>query len=213
MRLSYRRSGVRLTLPRRKRRGFQTHVAMPSWPSPGPVNAVASYPARSTPADLTNRRQVATAAAETPAPGGTPRGTFAARAAASLALADTRPGKGDDRTLRLTSPRRQQIKQRQESNSLLVTSTTKKFVGLASPRRLEPISEARGLRRRFAQRVRPDTHPPPAHYLRLAHTPQWTAQRTALSPITAHRHVEARNLWIVPHPIVALCLPCATPRE
>lgn len=144
MRLSYRRSGVRLTLPRRKRRGFQMHVAMPSWPSPGPVNAVASYPARSTPADLTSRRQVATAAAETPAPGGTPRGTFAARAAASLALADTRPGKGDDRTLRLTSPRRQQIKQRQESNSLLVTSTTKKSVGLAAHGALTPYLKLGG---------------------------------------------------------------------
>src|SRR5437867_12757034 len=50
------------------------------------------------------------------------------------------------------------------------------------------------------QRVRTDTRPPPAHHLRLAHTPQWTAQRTALSPMTAHRHVEARNLWIFPHP-------------
>lgn len=62
------------------------------------------------------------------------------------------------------------------------------------------------------QRVRPDTHPPPAHHLRLAHTLQWTAQRTALSPMTVHRNVEARNLWIVQHPIVACCLPCATPK-
>src|SRR5438093_13559787 len=63
------------------------------------------------------------------------------------------------------------------------------------------------------QRVRTDTHPPLAHHLRLAHTPQWTAQRTVLSPMTAHRHVEARDLWMFPHRIVACCLPGATPRE
>jgi hypothetical protein len=131
-----------LTLPRAEARGFQTYVAVPSWPSPGPVSAGAYHPARGTHAGLTSRQQVATAEAETPAPRGTPRRTFAGPAAACTALAGRGTEKGHTRLLRLTERVWQQIKQRPECSSVFVTSTTS-FCGLWPHRELARWANAR----------------------------------------------------------------------